>query len=552
MNLGDHIALARRTFAPKPIPAPPVEQVVVPVGLTAPYGRYIDDSVGFGREVLGMDPWERPASMPPEYASQADVLRAIGKHRRVADKSGQKTGKSSLGAVTALWWMYSRVQGCVTLTAPSSHQVESILWKEIRLIAQGQHPAQRAKGFRPKLPGINGEPGGRLYMNASGGLWLGDGWGIAGVTTDKPERMQGGSGSQQLYIVDEASGYPEDILQAVLGNLGGGGSILLLGNPTQLSGTFYDAFHGKAEAWVTFTQSSLHNPNFYGASVDGLADEEYAKNALIDWGGPGNPLYDARVLGRFPSAGEQVVVPLALVEAGKARWATTPDEGRLELGLDPARGGGDDAILVPRRGLRVGMACPIPVDASNTVTPPGHQVGLAVIRYVAQHRRGAEVPRVKVDAIGIGSSVVDFLWAHVQACKAEGKPVPFEVVAVVSSQAASEYIQVRPGASAKDEFENLRTQLGFGVTEFLHKGGALPEDGKLQAELVAAKYAFTGRGKRIMEAKDEIKKRLRRSPDRADAASLAIYEPPGSNASETKPPPITTFQFGGGAGGMGW
>ena len=25
--------------------------------------------------------------------------------------------------------------------------------------------------------------------------------------------------------------------------------ILLLGNPTQLSGTFYDAFHGKAEAW---------------------------------------------------------------------------------------------------------------------------------------------------------------------------------------------------------------------------------------------------------------------------------------------------------------
>ena len=41
-----------------------------------------------------------------------------------------------------------------------------------------------------------------------------------------------------------------------------------------------------------------------------------------------------------------------------------------------------------------------------------------------------------------------------------------------------------------------------------------------------------------MEAKDEIKKRLRRNaPDRADAASLAIYEPPGSNASETKPPP---------------
>ena len=152
--------------------------VAVLVGLTAPYAQYIDDPLVSAARCSA---WTvgAPRPMPPEYASQADVLRAIGKHRRVADKSGQKTGKSSLGAVTALWWMYSRVQGCVTLTAPSSPgRVDPL--EGIRLIAQGQHPAQRARGFRPKLPGINGEPGGRLYMNASGGLWLGDGWGIAG------------------------------------------------------------------------------------------------------------------------------------------------------------------------------------------------------------------------------------------------------------------------------------------------------------------------------------------------------------------------------------
>ena len=264
-----------------------------------------------------------------------------------------------------------------------------------------------------------------------------------------------------------------------------------MGNPTQLSGTFYDAFHGKAEAGdvhaVEPPQPELLRGECRRARGRGVREERAHR-----LGRRRQPAVRRACAWALPSAGEQVVVPLALVEAGKARWATTPDEGRLELGLDPARGGGDDAILVPRRGLRVGMACPIPVDASNTVTPPGHQVGLAVIRYVAQHRRGAEVPRVKVDAIGIGSSVVDFLWAHVQACKAEGKPVPFEVVAVVSSQAASEYIQVRPGASAKDEFENLRTQLGFGVTEFLHKGRRAAGRWQAQAELVAAKYAFTG------------------------------------------------------------
>ena len=56
----------------------------------------------------------------------------------------------------------------------------------------------------------------------------------------------------------------------------------------------------------------------------------------------------------------------------------------------------------------------------------------------AQHRRGAEVPCVKVDAIGIGSSVVDSYGRTYRPAKAEGKPVPFEVVAVVSSWAASE------------------------------------------------------------------------------------------------------------------
>lgn len=516
-----------------------------PPEIRAPYEEYANRPNDFVRDVLGMNPWERCEGMPAEYASQAEILAALADHRRVAAKAGQKVGKSGLGAWAALWWLNTRVQGRVTLTAPSAHQVDSILWTEIRLIAQGQHPAQRAASFIPRLPGINMPwAGGRLYTDPHSGLVLGDAWDISSVTTDKPTRMQGRSGSRQLYIVDEASGYPEEIFSAILGNLAGGGSILLLGNPTELAGTFYEAFHQKAEIWTTFTQSSLQNPNFYGLVIDGMANEDYAATALVDWGGPGNPLYDARVLGRFPSAGENVVVPLALVETSQGRWKATLPEGRMEIGVDPSEGG-DAAILAPRRGKKVFPLEAIPIDPKNPDMKPGHQIGAYVYRFVSVYNATRDpsepIPRIKIDAIGDGTSAFDYLWAL------EGRGKEFEVVGVVSSEAADAWVRVRHGRTAKEEYANLRAQIGFGVRDFLHEGGSLPPDGKLHAELVAAKYYFKG-SKQIIELKKEIKKRLKRSPDRADALALSVYEPPRA-APTTKPPAVQTHEFGS---SMGW
>ena len=60
---------------------------------------------------------------------------------------------------------------------------------------------------------------------------------------------------------------------------------------------------------------------------------------------------------------------------------------------------------------------------------------------------------------------------------------------------------------------------------WLKEGGAIPEDSKLAAELVAPKYEFDDRQRRKVESKDAMKKRLKRSPDRADALALAVWEP---------------------------
>jgi hypothetical protein len=53
----------------------------------------------------------------------------------------------------------------------------------------------------------------------------------------------------------------------------------------------------------------------------------------------------------------------------------------------------------------------------------------------------------------------------------------------------------------------------------------LPPDTKLEGELVAPTFAYLPNGRIKVESKDEIKARLKRSPDRADALALAVYKP---------------------------
>ncbi len=490
--------------------------VLASVKPRAPFEKYANDPVGFASQVLGLEPWGRYEGMPPEEASQVDFLEAIRDHDWVAIKSGHKVSKSSSDAILALWWPMTRVGGRVTLTAPASHQVKSILWPEVRLLFKGEHPAQTKK---PNLPG-------HLYEDPGSGLKIADGWGILGLTTDTAERMAGKSGAEQLYIVDEASGYPEDILTAIFGNLAGGGKVLLTGNPTQLSGTFHAAFHGSRAQWKTLSVASTSTPNFHGGNIPGLAGPTWHAWALETWGGPGNPIYDVRVLGRFPSQGENSVVALVLVEAAKGRWATTAEDGDgLDLGVDVARGGDDETIVAPRRGRKLLPLESVKLDRAPEAIPPGHQVGEAVVKIARTLRRATDTrkARIKVDAIGVGTSVLDYLVASY------GRE--FDIVGVNSASSADDWLIVAPATSAgpaktaKDEYRNLRSQMGFGVAAWLRAGGAIPEDGKLEAELVAPTFFFAGAGKIAIEEKDAVKRRLKRSPDRADALALAVYEP---------------------------
>jgi hypothetical protein len=115
---------------------------------------------------------------------------------------------------------------------------------------------------------------------------------------------------------------------------------------------------------------------------------------------------------------------------------------------------------------------------------------------------------VHIDVVGWGSSPTDFLNAN--------------GVHTVAVNGASGAVGVTKEGNL--EFSNRRAELWWRMRETLDPLNpdpiALPPDPKLRADLCAPKWKLLHRGIQI-EAKEDVIKRIGRSPDRGDAVVLA-------------------------------
>jgi hypothetical protein len=64
------------------------------------------------------------------------------------------------------------------------------------------------------------------------------------------------------------------------------------------------------------------------------------------------------------------------------------------------------------------------------------------------------------------------------------------------------------------------------MRQWLQSGGSIPDDPAFKQELATPIYWFDAQGRKVLEPKDEIKKRLQggTSPDIADALALTFAE----------------------------
>lgn len=485
-----------------------------------PSVRYQTAPVAFLQEVLGQEPW----------AKQREIIEAlIPECARVAVRSGHKIGKSNIGAGAALWFYGSFDDARVVMTATTSRQVDQILWRELRKL-HGR--AGRCLACRRASPRIL-EPcehshalDGKLGDLARSGLKAPDFREVVGFTAREAEAVAGVSGKNLLYIVDEASGVPDLIYEAIEGNRAGGARILLLGNPTRTEGEHYEAFEGKKHLYTaSITVSSTETPNVTEGRIviPGLATRGWCEEKIEEWGEE-SALYKIRVLGQHATKEDGKIFPVALLIEAEGRWEDTPGVGRLIVGLDVAGEGGqgDETVVAPRRGWKL-----FGWHAFRGLSEDDH---LARLREILREYRlevgrdDPETPIVAIDAQGpIGVKV----WNKI-AAYAEEHPREFVAVAVRSSNKAERM----PG-----ELVTVRDELWWVGRQWVREGGAFPPDTKANKELHAPEWIPFHDGKRLkVTSSEDLRRALKRSPDRASAFLLStwISEVPAAQLAEKR------------------
>lgn len=197
----------------------------------------------------------------------------------------------------------------------------------------------------------------------------------------------------------------------------------------------------------------------------------------------------------------QVIPTHWIIEAEK-RWIESdkPLVAMRALGVDVARGGKDDNVLAPLYGTYFDDLLIRP----GKETHDGYDVHDFVLEAI-----GNDSPIIGIDVVGVGSSPYDLLKIHSH----------LSVFAVNSGQGVQELDE-----TGKYGFANVRAYAWWKFREALNPNSgeniALPPIRSLRNELRAPTYKIRS-GRYVIESKDEIRKRIGRSTDHADAVIYA-------------------------------
>lgn len=484
--------------------------------------RYVKDPVLYFEKVLGIETLE-------QY--QKRVIQTIMENDRTAISACHDVGKSFIMARIAIWFLTMHKNSKVITTAPTHRQVEKILWSEIAAakakatIPLGGklntmdwtiNPEWFALGFSPKT-----EAGG------------GDGQGTQ-------SSFQGFHAPYVLVVFDEATGIPVNTWTMAEGLLTSAHvKFVAIGNPTSSSSEFARCF--KSPAWAKVYLSCFDSPNLIANGItnkEKLVSEIEKVRSMPDadareyldtykvtrpyllttkwvveqarkWG-IDHPLTVSKILGKFPQAGDDVLMPLGFIEASQLRVVYPTITDRKTIGADIARFGSDSTILTGLHGPKQLSRKEFYKRRTTEVT--------GEILNLAREMGGADV--IVVDETGLGSGVVD------------------ELVEAKSHSETKELLKnteirgIQFGASCddledKEKYVNMKARMFGLLSEDLANekdGLALLPEAVYLDELPTIKKKYNSKGQMVIESKDEYKKNYgRKSPDNADSLALANF-----------------------------
>jgi phage terminase large subunit len=457
------------------------------------------------------------------YDWQLVVLRAYGRgERKISIRSCHGVGKTTVLAWLVIIQACTRYPQKAVATAPSKAQLEDALVAEVMTwFAKLPEPVRSLFEDKKNRLELKRSPDGSFFSART-------------AREENPEALQGIHSDHVLLIADEASGVPEKIFEAAVGSMSGhNATTILAGNPVRTSGLFYDSHNRLKGSWftvhVTAVRRENHDPKIHGyhssRAIQSFVDE------VRDTYGENSNAFRVRALGEFPLGDLDTVIPISLILSAQQRDIFVPPNATEVWGLDVARFGDDDNVLV-RRGKRHVSPLIESWQGKDLMQTSGKVK--ALYDATPAHLRPQAI---LIDEIGLGAGVVDRL---------------------VELRLPARGVNVSESEGVDPLYRNLRTQLWYLCREWLASlAVTLPKEchcsvcrkdptkpakrdnhaRRLEVELAAQRSDYTSTGRLLCYPKSQMKKHLKgMSPNIADALMLTFAEE------------IATLMHGGG----GW
>ena len=455
---------------------------------------------------------------------QRAIIESVQFNPRTSVASGTSRGKDYVSACACLCFMYlTPVIGAdgkmikntkVAMTAPTDRQIKNIMIPEIhRLWKSNPFLSGRLVGYDIRTD----------YSE----------WYLTGFKADSnsTEAWSGFHASNVMFAVTEATGIPDKVFEAIEGNLQNNSRLLLVFNPNVTTG--YASSSMKSERFKKFRLNSLNAENVVKKRIvfQGQVDYEWVKDKVEHWCYPvaeddfdesegdfrwenrlykPNDLFRVKVLGMFPKVSEDVLIPYEWIEIANRRWTERFPTWKKDwkanvlIGADVAGMGRDSSVKCTRIGNVV-----TDFYARQSLGKADHMAFAGVLANDLRDRRTYAFIDTIGEGAGVFSRLLELGFDNAISCK------------------YSESARGLSDITGQRTFANMRSYCYWSMRDWLNpKNGfepMLPPNDQIMEEATNTKWKFRSDGSIIIEPKEEIKKRIHRSPDALDALANTFY-----------------------------
>ena len=201
------------------------------------------DPVEFATKVLGAELFPR----------QIEMMEALQTYNRLAVAGCNASGKTFTIVPYSLWRLTMADAIEIIQIAPTESQSKGVYWTDMRRMYFGSVIAGELLE-NAEMYSLSFEIDEQRYAHA--------------MTPKNMLAARGYHAPELLFLMDEANGIEGDVHDAIKGvTASGDTTIVMLGNPTNNSGPFYDAFHNTDLGWRTMNISAFDSPNLISLVV---------------------------------------------------------------------------------------------------------------------------------------------------------------------------------------------------------------------------------------------------------------------------------------------